>query len=270
MSVLLLLNAALYSQALPGDSAASGQDAQLISKPKVKLPKEAKESGLGGTVNVLVSLDAAGNVLSVEDITGPGAVCRQVNRQDVAALREAAEAGALKSKFSPTKRNGEAVASTTWVTFDFPGSKGRGEFVFTATDGTNRAKGDRNYDAANAPPPDYQGPVKTGGISVAQVEKSEEKGPPKTLSGGVLNGKAAELPKPQFPRAARAVRVSGAVPVQVLIDEKGEVFMAQAAGGHPLLRYNAVTAACGAKFMPTLLSGQPVKVVGIITYNFVP
>jgi len=93
---------------------------------------------------------------------------------------------------------------------------------------------------------------------------------PKTVSGGVLNGKATSLPKPAYPPAAKAVRASGAVSVQVLIDESGRVVSASAVSGHPLLRAAAEGAARGARFSPTLLSGQPVKVSGVITYNFVP
>ena len=93
---------------------------------------------------------------------------------------------------------------------------------------------------------------------------------PKTVSGGVLNGKATSLPKPAYPPAAKAVRAGGAVSVQVLIDESGRVISASAVSGHPLLRAAAVSAAHGARFSPTLLSGQPVKVSGVITYNFVP
>lgn len=97
-----------------------------------------------------------------------------------------------------------------------------------------------------------------------------KKEPPKTISGGVLNGKATSLPKPPYPPAARAVRASGAVSVQVLISETGSVISANAVNGHPLLRAAAVSAARGARFSPTMLSGQPVKVSGVITYNFVP
>ncbi|MCD9185252.1 MAG: energy transducer TonB [Pyrinomonadaceae bacterium] len=94
--------------------------------------------------------------------------------------------------------------------------------------------------------------------------------PPKTISGGVVNGKATSLPKPPYPAAARAVRAAGSVSVQVLIDETGRVVSASAASGHPLLQQAAVAAARQARFSPTVLSGQPVKVSGIITYNFVP
>jgi protein TonB len=93
---------------------------------------------------------------------------------------------------------------------------------------------------------------------------------PKTISGGVLNGKATSLPKPAYPPAARAVRAGGAVTVAVTIDEGGRVISASAVSGHPLLRGAAVSAAQSARFSPTLLSGQPVKVTGVITYNFVP
>ena len=100
--------------------------------------------------------------------------------------------------------------------------------------------------------------------------KATPKPAPKTVSGGVLNGKATSLPKPAYPPAAKAVRAAGAVSVQVLIDESGRVVSASAVSGHPLLRAAAEGAARGARFSPTLLSGQAVKVSGVITYNFVP
>jgi TonB family protein len=92
---------------------------------------------------------------------------------------------------------------------------------------------------------------------------------PTTINGGVMNGKAVSLPKPAYPPAARAAHASGAVNVQVTIDENGSVISATAVSGHPLLRSAAAQAARGARFSPTLLSGQPVKVTGTIIYNFV-
>ena len=94
--------------------------------------------------------------------------------------------------------------------------------------------------------------------------------PPRApISGGVLNGKAISLPKPAYPPIARAAHASGTVVVQVLIDENGNVVSARAVSGHPLLQAVAVGAARQAKFSPTKLSGQPVKVTGVIQYNFV-
>jgi TonB family protein len=89
------------------------------------------------------------------------------------------------------------------------------------------------------------------------------------ISGGVLNGKAVSKPEPAYPATARAVHATGVVTVQVTVDEKGDVVSAKAVSGHPLLQAAAVAAARQAKFSPTRLSGQPVKVTGVLTYNFV-
>ena len=90
----------------------------------------------------------------------------------------------------------------------------------------------------------------------------------KPVSGGVLNGKAVSLPKPVYPLSAKNARASGLVTVEVVIDETGKVISAKAVDGNTLLRQAAVQAAQGARFSPTLLSGQPVKVSGQINYNF--
>jgi TonB family protein len=92
---------------------------------------------------------------------------------------------------------------------------------------------------------------------------------PATISGGVLNGKAISKPQPAYPPVAKAVHASGTVTVQVTVDESGNVVAASAVSGHPLLQQAAVAAARLAKFSPTLLSGKPVKVTGVLTYNFV-
>jgi TonB family protein len=114
------------------------------------------------------------------------------------------------------------------------------------------------------PPPPQKTPTPTPKPTPTPAPKIT--GP---VSGGVVNGKATSLPKPPYPAAAKAVRASGTVSVQVLIDENGNVVSASATSGHPLLRSAAEQAARGAKFSPTMLSGQKVKVSGIITYNFV-
>jgi TonB family protein len=88
------------------------------------------------------------------------------------------------------------------------------------------------------------------------------------ISGGVLNGKATKLPLPPTPPVAKAAHASGEVKVAVMIDEGGNVVSARAVAGHPLLQAAAVAAARQAKFSPTKLSGQPVKVQGVLIYNF--
>jgi outer membrane biosynthesis protein TonB len=60
------------------------------------------------------------------------------------------------------------------------------------------------------------------------------------------------------------------VMVQVTVDEQGDVLTAYAASGPQMLHRAAVNAALRAKFSPTLLMGEPVKVNGVLVYNFGP
>ena len=93
--------------------------------------------------------------------------------------------------------------------------------------------------------------------------------PPKVVSKGVITGLAIHLPKPLYTEIAKRAKAQGSISVQVLIDESGRVISAKALGGSPFLTVEAQKAAMQARFAPTLLSNQPVKVSGIITYNFV-
>lgn len=92
---------------------------------------------------------------------------------------------------------------------------------------------------------------------------------PRIVSKGVITGLALSLPKPPYPQIAKQAGAHGPVNVQVLIDETGKVVSAKAISGHPLLMAAAQQAAFGARFSPTKLGDQPVKVSGVITYNFV-
>jgi protein TonB len=109
------------------------------------------------------------------------------------------------------------------------------------------------------------------------VASDDEPPPPKptpepkkniTISGGVLNGRALSKPTPPYPPIARAARASGVVVVAITVDETGKVISAHAVSGPALLQQAATQAAYQARFSPTMLSGQPVKVTGTISYNF--
>lgn len=88
------------------------------------------------------------------------------------------------------------------------------------------------------------------------------------ISAGVLNGKAISLPKPDYPPDARAAGAEGVVVIQVTVDEQGNVAEARAISGPKQLQEVSVNAALQAKFSPTLVSGEPVRVTGVLVYNF--
>jgi len=98
--------------------------------------------------------------------------------------------------------------------------------------------------------------------------KPEPPKPAPMRSLGVVNGIATSLPKPPYPPTALLMNVQGKVDVQIMIDETGKVVSAKAINGHPLLKQVSERAALSAKFKPTTLSDVPVKVTGVIVYNF--
>jgi TonB family protein len=107
-------------------------------------------------------------------------------------------------------------------------------------------------------------------LTISDVPANNSSETLKTINGGVLNGKAISLPKPAYPLGARAMGAKGSVNVKITIDEAGNVISAEAVSGDALLREVCVEAARKARFNPTTLGGKPVKVTGIVVYNFVP
>ncbi len=233
------------------------------AQPKgIKLPlpiysSDAKRKGLKGTVLVLVKVSETGDVSYAGYSEGPYPVCPTVTDPTVVAFRLAAESAAKKAKFKPAIVDGKPVSATGLMTYSFllPEPRSGGKMKGTRLDRiTKLGSADETIGARVIPTQDLSTDSSNAGA----------------WSRGVLNGKAQELPKPTYPRSAKAVHAGGAVGVQVLISEDGSIYSAEAVSGHPLLKNAAEVAACKAHFMPTLLSGKPVKVSGIITYNFVP
>lgn len=92
--------------------------------------------------------------------------------------------------------------------------------------------------------------------------------PPVLRISQILNSKAVSKPVPNYPAIAIAARQEGTVTVEILIDEQGRVVSATAKEGPPMLREAARQAALLARFTPTKLNDSPVKVSGVISYNF--
>jgi protein TonB len=116
-------------------------------------------------------------------------------------------------------------------------------------------------DTAAPPPPR---PVEPPRPTTPQVDTTK----PVRLISSVLQGKAIERRTPNYPPLARQIHLSGSVSVEVVIALDGHVEAARAINGHPLLVTAAVDAARGWRFEPTLLNGTPVRVSGVIVFNF--
>ena len=124
------------------------------------------------------------------------------------------------------------------------------------------AEGDPNQQPGTDPnkAPDPQ----TGSTPNAQPQPAtgqQRRGP---ISGGMLNQKAIYLPPPEVAGG----EASGVVLVAIVVDESGTVIEARAVSGPAQLHAAAVQAARLARFSPTLLMGEPVRVSGTLSYSF--
>ena len=128
--------------------------------------------------------------------------------------------------------------------------------------GTGNDAGPSVTETAGPPPPPAAVPTPK------PQPPTRPEGPVK-LTSSIISSKAIDKPAPPYPPIAKTAGIQGTVAVQILIDEQGHVVSAKATSGPPLLLNAAVQAAYRARFTPTVLGGQAVKVTGSISYNFV-
>jgi len=121
----------------------------------------------------------------------------------------------------------------------------------------------QGLDLAPPEPPALQPPP------ARKIEPAPEVKPTSRVSERVLQGLAIRKVKPAYPVLAKQVHASGPVQVQVTIAEDGRVTEAYVIGGPALLRSAALEASRQWIFSPTTIGKIPVKVQGILTFNFV-
>jgi TonB family protein len=85
---------------------------------------------------------------------------------------------------------------------------------------------------------------------------------------GSLLAYASKQAPATYPPAARSMRTSGVVKVEVVVDEKGDVSEVKKADGPALLQAAAKDAVKKWKFRPVMRDGQAVRATGFISFNF--
>lgn len=208
--------------------------AKRVAGTVLKPTDDIYAAGIEGKLMIGFTVSETGEVKDPIWIAGPIWPCDSSPRRSIEKLVEAAKQNVLSSRFAPAIKDGKAISTSLMITFDL-------DRLENPTEGP--ATSEKNANGDN---------------------------PPRFIHGGVLNGKALYLQKPLYPPEARSKRVAGAVRIQVLIDENGKIISAGAVSGPGMLQWAARDAACSSRFSPTTLEGYPVKVSGVITYNFVP
>jgi len=210
-------------------------DAKLLSAPEFTLSSEAVTAGIDGNVKVSLTIKKDGTVKSVQIVAGPAWPCGTSPERELEDVRKAIKENVSAAKFQPAMKDGKANEVDALMTF-------------TIGEAYRKQQRERERQEAIA-----------AGRPV-----------PLMIKGGVLNGRAISLAKPQYPGIAKKKRATGSCSIEVLVDETGKVIQAGAVNGLDFFQRESRLAACASRFSPTLLEGKPVKVSGVITYNFVP
>jgi TonB family protein len=108
-----------------------------------------------------------------------------------------------------------------------------------------------------------------GDTDVCKEDKDKQRPKETIINAGMLNGKATSLPYAEYPEKAKEKRLSGLVKIKILVDVDGKVISAEGVEGHSEFFESAIKAAKKAKFKPTTLSGEHVKITGVLVYSFV-
>lgn len=215
----------------PGQTKPADSDPVMQGSATYSMPQSAIDAEIAGTVVVAIRIDDNGKPTNAVLVSGPMWPCDARPTAELKELSSTLSETMMKLRFAPAVKDGKPIAQEVGLKITLKNPKL---------------------------------------VPVVEIDATTGKRIATQISGGVLNGKAKDLPKPSYPAEARANRESGLVKIEILIDEEGRVIRAGAVEGAPLLQNAAREAACRAKFLPTQLMGNPIKVSGVLTYNFVP
>ncbi|MEO6390383.1 MAG: TonB family protein [Pyrinomonadaceae bacterium] len=223
--------------------------------PTPLYPRAARAVRASGYVVVQITVDEVGKVISAVMKSGHPLF----NASALRAVRGA--------KFMPTKLNGVPIKVTGKLIFNFTAS---GKILPVSLSKVGCS------DISEFPPPRpfiFRGPSTLDTTPPAPPFVADDDPaptpPPAPIEGGILNSHAISMPRPPYPAVAKAAHASGLVTIKVTIDETGKVVDATAVSGHPLLKAAALGAARGARFNPTLIEGKPVRISGVLLYEFI-
>ena len=105
-------------------------------------------------------------------------------------------------------------------------------------------------------------------VQILYGERTENERRHGPLHSGILNMKIMNDALPLYPQKAKDKNIQGRVEVQLLVNEDGEVIFANPLSGPEELWAEAVKAAVAARFPPTKLMSQPVKIEGRVIFDF--
>lgn len=227
----LLMVTFFVAAVVTGQGVPGDSEPKLLTNTRFTLPQSVIDAEIDGKVQVAIFLDDKGKPKKAVMSAGPMWPCGTQPIKAIDDLDKALTEMAMSLTFSPAIKSGKAESRALSLTLELKNPKL--EFK-------------------------------------PEIDPATGKPKEPVITGSVLNGKALSLGRPNYPSEAKARRDGGSVDVLILISEDGSILRAGALNGAATLQFAARDAACRSKFSPTLLAGNPVKVSGIVTYNFVP
>ena len=88
------------------------------------------------------------------------------------------------------------------------------------------------------------------------------------VQSGLMAGTLTIGPTPPYSQEAKNGGISGPVVLKITLDENGQLGSINVLSGHPILSGPAELAARRSTYAPAKLEGMPVKITGLLIYNF--
>ena len=223
-----------------------------------RVVEQAKEMGRQNDKG----FDALGLLEEVANVRGTLARTKQERLQwqrEVADARQKLAASEMR-----LASNGSLPVNT--ISVNTPTSVSNAPAASSSAATPNHSTDTGSRKAAATPDSNVSSSAKTGASTAAPNVNSVPGEQP--VEVGSLIDKATQRFNPSYPQTAKIARITGVVKVYLEVDETGAVKSVQRTDGPQLLRQAASDAARRWKFRPTIIGGQPVRVLGFINFSF--
>lgn len=214
-------------------------------------PEVAREAGVSGVVILEATIDAEGNVAAVR-------ILRSIPLLDQAAIDSV-----RNWKYAPAMLNGAPVSVMMTVTVNFSlGSTLGANRVAPQTEGADRSAAER-LEARIAAMEQF---LREGQQFDNKVDAGDSSVP--RVGGDIREPRKVRDARPEYPKIARAVGVSGVVILEATIDAQGNVADVRILRSIPMLDEAAVEAVRQWQYEPVMINGIATPVRMTLTVNF--
>ncbi len=253
------------------DAVGDAREQLTSSRSIVNAVTEAPVETAAVSPNIIASTNpVAGTETASASPTDSSTVFKPVSNENTAAKTSSPNTSNANRAADSTVANGatsnaEAKKETTNEQPKTPTAAPR---VNSENNETARNRDRRVENKESETKPENKPDTNTEKSNDTATASNENSGDASPLNVGSLVSYATSQAKPVYPIAAKNMRMTGVVKVEVLVNENGEVSAVQNTTGPSMLQRAASDAVKKWKFKPFVRAGQPVKASGFVNFNF--